>query len=112
MNEQFFLLKIVIHTGYRCIINVSSTCTNRKYHQWEIRDWHNSRSFSVQGRMVDRLMNISLSSRSINRFYDLMVPSVENAATHTHVKWRRDGKIFKSLQFQGTHSSEKSKRNQ
>jgi hypothetical protein len=82
MNEPFFLLKSVIHTGYRCIINVSSTGTNRKYYQWKIRNWHNSHSFSVQGRMVDTLMNISLSSHSINWFYDLMVPNVENAATH------------------------------
>ena len=82
INELFFLLKTVIHTGYRFIINVSSTCTNKKYHQWDIRDWHNSHSFSVQGRMVDRLMSISLSPHNINQFYDLMVPSVENAATH------------------------------
>jgi hypothetical protein len=41
-----------------------------------------------------------------------MVPSVENAAPHTDVNWRRDGKIFKALKFQGTHFSEKSKRNQ
>lgn len=82
MNEPFFLLKIIIHIGYRCIINVSSTDTNRKYYQWKIRDWHNSHSFSVQGRMVDTLMNISLSSHSINWFYNLTVPSVENAATH------------------------------
>jgi len=82
MNKPIFLLKIVIHTGYRCIINVSSTYTNRKYHQWKTRDWNNSLIFSVQGRMVDRLMNISLSSHRINCFYGLMVPSVENAATH------------------------------
>jgi len=66
MNKTFFLLKIVIRTGYRCISNVNSTCTNRKYHQWETRDWQNSHSFTIQGRMVDRLMNLSLSSHSIN----------------------------------------------
>jgi len=33
-----------------------------EYYLWEVRDWHNS--------------------CSVNRFFDLVVSSVENAATH------------------------------
>jgi len=60
MNELFFLLKSVIHTGYRCIINVSSTGSNRKYYQWKIRDWHNSQFFSTRanGRHTDEHITV------------------------------------------------------
>ena len=39
---------------------------------------------------------------SVNRFFDLIVSSAE-MLPHTGVKWRREGKVFKVLQFHSIH---------